>query len=98
MRGCLAALARRGGQVILFESSMCSVGPGLSEARLDESKMYDTDKEKQLFEPRDPMWLELGEEFAEAGIGLSMLAGAGTTGYIDFASIGARQISFLMFS
>ncbi|EJC98563.1 uncharacterized protein FOMMEDRAFT_113703 [Fomitiporia mediterranea MF3/22] len=88
MRGCLAALARRGGQVILFQSSMCSIGPGVSEARLDESKMYDTDKEKQLFIPRDTMWLDLAEELAEAGIGVSILAGTGTIAYVDFASIG----------
>ncbi|KAL5508758.1 hypothetical protein ACEPAG_4737 [Sanghuangporus baumii] len=89
MRGCLAALSRRGGQVILFQSSMCSVGPGVSEARLDESKLYDTDKEKQLFTPRDPMWTDLAEELAETGIGVSMLVGTGPISYVDFASIGA---------
>ncbi|KAH8116706.1 hypothetical protein DFH11DRAFT_1724673 [Phellopilus nigrolimitatus] len=88
MRGCLAALARRGGQVVLFQSSMCSVGPGVSEARLDEIKLYDTDKEKQLFLPHDQMWMELGEEMAEEGIGVSMLVGTGQMTYVDFASIG----------
>ncbi|KAL5536166.1 SFB3 [Sanghuangporus sanghuang] len=88
MRGCLAALSRRGGQAILFQSSMCSVGPGVSEARLDESKLYDTDKEKQLFTPRDPMWTDLAEELAEAGIGVSMLVGTGPISFVDFASIG----------
>ena len=88
VRGCLAGLARRGGQVVLFQSSMCSVGPGVSEARLDESKLYDTDKERQLFIPRDSMWMDLAGELAEAGIGVLMLVGTGATAYVDFASIG----------
>ena len=88
MRGCLAALARKGGQVMLFQSSMCSFGPGVSEARLDEGQLYDTDKEKQLFLPHDRMWIDIAEELAESGIGVSMLVGTGTMSYVDFASIG----------
>ena len=88
MRGSLAALARYGGQVILFQSSMCSLGPGIADTPIDEAKMYDTDKERHLFDPRNELWRELGDEFAEAGIGVSMLAGTGATGYIGFASLG----------
>ena len=91
VRGCLAALSRRGGQVIVFHSSMCSIGPGVSGARLDESKFYDTDKEKQLFTPQDAMWTDLGEELAETGIGVSMLVGTGAMAYVDFASIGTTH-------
>ncbi|THH09228.1 hypothetical protein EW145_g2180 [Phellinidium pouzarii] len=89
MRGCLASFARHGGQVILFQSSMCSVGPGVSEARLDESKLYDTDREKQLFQPCDSMWMDLAEEMAEEGVGVCVLAGTGVTAFVDFGSIGS---------
>lgn len=87
-RGFLAVLARKGGQTVLFHSSMCSVGPGISEQRVDEMKFYDTDKEKQLFLPHNQMWRELGEELAEEGISVSMFVATGSMAYVDFASIG----------
>ncbi|KAI5121951.1 hypothetical protein M0805_002022 [Coniferiporia weirii] len=93
IRGCLAAFARRGGQVILFQSSMCSVGPGVTEARLDESKMYDTDREKQLFQTRDPMWTDLAEEMAEEGVGVCVFVGTGPKAFVDFASIGTLAVT-----
>ena len=88
MRSSLAALARRGGQVVLLQSSLCSLGPGVAETPLDEAKLYDTDKERQLFVPRSELWRDLGDEFAEAGVGVSMLVGTGMTGYVGFSSIG----------
>lgn len=50
--------------------------------------MYNSDKEKQLFIPRDPSWREIAEECAEEGIGVTMFVGSGTTTYLDIASIG----------
>jgi protein transport protein SEC24 len=88
MRGCLASLVRKGGQAIVFQSSMCSAGPGVSEVQLDETKLYDTDKERQLFMPGNEMWRDLGDEFAEAGIGVSLVVGTGVTSYVGFSSLG----------
>ena len=88
MRGCLASLAKVGGQVVAFQSSMCSVGPGVAEVQHNETKMYDSDKERQLFMPGNEMWRELGDEFAEAGIGVSCIVGTGVTSYVGFSSIG----------
>lgn len=102
MRGAVAALQRHGGQAILFTSSGCNVGPGAhvtTDGALptDESTFYDTDKEKQLFMPKDPLWQDLGEELAESGIGVTMFVGTASSGLggVDFGSIGL-MVSFLV--
>lgn len=90
LRGALALLARRGGQVVMFLSSMCSIGPGVGEGRLglDEGKMYDTDREKQLFKPSDAMWADLADEMAEEGVGVFSIVATGVSSFVDFASLG----------
>lgn len=90
LRGSLALLARRGGHAFYFLSSACTIGPGTAEShhRTDESKLYDTDQEKQLFRPSNAMWNELAEEMADEGIGVSAIVATASSSYVDFASLG----------
>ena len=96
LRGALAALQRHGGQAVFLTSSGCTVGPGTHSAPngtplADEGNLYDTDKEKQLFTPKDSLWKDLGEELAETGVGVSMFVATSASGgmtSVDFGSIG----------
>ncbi|KAF8183126.1 sec24-related protein [Pholiota molesta] len=73
IRGGLAALAGRGGHLVIFQASLPNLGAGaLPLAPPSEHTMYDTDKEKALHTPRNPTWISIGEECAEEGVAVSL--------------------------
>lgn len=80
-----AVLNHRGGQLNLFLSTIPTVGPGKLKHR-EDTKLYGTDKEVQLFVAQDSFYQKMGEELALAGVGVNTFFFPSQ--YIDVASIG----------
>lgn len=84
-RSAQAVLNGIGGQLNVFLSTIPTVGPGKLKHR-EDTKLYGTDHEKNLFGPQDVFYHKLGEEFALAGVGVNIFFFPSQ--YIDVASIG----------
>ncbi|EIW66261.1 hypothetical protein TREMEDRAFT_35099 [Tremella mesenterica DSM 1558] len=85
VRGALAGLRMRGGQINLFLASLPTLGPGKLDRREDPT-VQNTDKERTLFTSADPFWRNTSEELAEAGVGCNVFFFPQQ--YIDVASVG----------
>lgn len=85
VRGAQAALTTIGGQVNIFLSTIPTLGPGALKHR-EDTKLYGTDKEKNLFVPQDGFYRGAAEECVEAGIGINVFFFPSQ--YIDVATIG----------
>ncbi|KAH9478696.1 Protein transport protein Sec24D [Psilocybe cubensis] len=86
IRGSLAALAGRGGHLVLFHSALPTVGAGeLPLTPPAETALYDTDKEKTLHSPRSGTWISIAEECAEHGVAVSMVLAPSK--YMDTGSV-----------
>lgn len=85
VRGAQACLSTIGGQVNIFLSTIPTVGPGSLKHR-EDTKLYGTEKEKQLFAAADGFYRGAAEECVEAGIGINIFFFPSQ--YIDVATIG----------
>lgn len=72
--------------MVVFQSTIPTIGPGALSSTLDEMKLSGTDDENILFMPRNKVWRSIGEECAEEGVGVSMFLGMSQ--FIDIGSIG----------
>lgn len=84
--------AGRGGHIIAFQSVLPAVGPGALEQPGDQTSLYGTEKERNMFSPRHQAWRNIAEECSEEGIGVSMFLGMSKP--IDIGSIGTYFSTF----
>ena len=66
----LHALQLTGGRVVLFQSALCSTGPGALQNR--NEKHMGTDKEVALFEVQDYFWRKTAQECSLHGIAVDL--------------------------
>lgn len=72
--------------MVVFAATLPTIGAGALPTLVDESSVNGTDKERTLFEPREPTWKDIGQQCAAESVGVSMFLGMGRP--IDIASIG----------
>ncbi|PPQ66006.1 hypothetical protein CVT24_011950 [Panaeolus cyanescens] len=86
IRGGLATLQNHTGHIIVFQSTLPTLGAGaLPTTPPPENDYYDTDKEKLLHAPRSPTWLAIADECVEAGITVSLFLAPEK--YMDVGSV-----------
>lgn len=83
---------RLGGQVNIFLTSLPTIGPGALKQR-EDTKLYNTEKEKTLFLPADPWYRQVAEECSVAGIGVNLFLFPSQ--YIDVATISELGLTVL---
>jgi protein transport protein SEC24 len=87
VRAGLAAFAGRGGHLIVFQSTIPTIGPGALPPAPSEDSMYGTSEEMKLHMPRDKLWLDIAEECVDDGVGVTLFLTP--SAYIDIGSVGA---------
>ncbi|KAI7817471.1 Sec23/Sec24 trunk domain-containing protein [Gamsiella multidivaricata] len=79
------ALENRGGKLIIFQTALPTFGPGALRHR-DDSKLYNTDKEKTLYAPQDDFYKKLAECCVDAGLSIDLFLFPNA--YVDVATLG----------
>jgi protein transport protein SEC24 len=79
------ALESRGGKLIVFQTALPNFGPGALRHR-EDSKLYGTDKEKQLYTPQEDFYTKLAESCVDAALSIDLFLFPNA--YIDVATLG----------
>ncbi|KAF9434857.1 COPII coat Sec23p-Sfb3p heterodimer component [Entomortierella beljakovae] len=79
------ALESRGGKLIMFQTALPTFGPGALRQR-DDSKLYNTDKERTLYAPQDDFYKDLAESCVDAGLSIDLFLFPNA--YVDVATLG----------
>ncbi|CAG8441458.1 9081_t:CDS:10 [Acaulospora colombiana] len=79
------ALNEIGGKLVIFQTTLPTYGPGSIKHR-EDSKVYNTDKERLLFGPQDNYYKTLATSCVDSGICVDLFLFPNS--YIDIATIG----------
>lgn len=78
--------SRLGGKLLVFQSTLPSLGVGRLRLRGDDVRVYGTDKEHTLRNPEDPFYKQMAAEFTKNQIAVDIYAFSDK--YLDIASLG----------
>ncbi|KAJ1959551.1 COPII coat Sec23p-Sfb3p heterodimer component [Dispira parvispora] len=71
VQACQLALSKTGGKLLLFQASLPSSGSGALKHR-EETKLFNTDKERTLFAPQNTFYPNLAEKCVESGVSVNV--------------------------
>lgn len=75
-----------GGKLLIFQSTLPSLGVGRLRLRGDDLRVYGTDKEHALRIPEDPFYKQMAADFTKFQVAVNIYAFSDK--YTDIASLG----------
>ncbi|KAK9128853.1 hypothetical protein Syun_017650 [Stephania yunnanensis] len=86
LKAAFMVMNRLGGKLLIFQSTLPSLGVGRLRLRGDDSRVYGTDKEPALRTPEDPFYKQMAADLTKFQIGVNVYAFSDN--YTDIASLG----------
>ncbi|ONK81317.1 uncharacterized protein A4U43_C01F27750 [Asparagus officinalis] len=87
LKAALMIMSQLGGKLLVFQSTLPSLGVGRLRLRGDDLRVYGTDKEHTLRVPEDPFYKQMAAEFTKNQIAVDIYAFSDK--YSDIASLGS---------
>ncbi|XP_060195589.1 protein transport protein SEC24 A [Lycium barbarum] len=86
LRAAFMVMSQLGGKLLIFQSSLPSLGIGRLKLRGDDLRVYGTDKEHTLRVPEDPFYKQMAADFTKFQIAVNVYAFSDK--YTDIATLG----------
>ncbi|KAG6426907.1 hypothetical protein SASPL_111146 [Salvia splendens] len=86
LKAAFTVMSKLGGKVLVFQSTLPSLGVGRLRLRGDDIRVYGTDKEHLLRAPEDPFYKQMAADFTKFQISVNIYAFSDK--YTDIASLG----------
>ncbi|KAI3787668.1 hypothetical protein L1987_42297 [Smallanthus sonchifolius] len=86
LKAAFMVMSQLGGKLLIFQSSLPSLGVGRLRLRGDDIRAYGTDKENALRIPEDPFYKQMAADFTKYQVAVNVYAISDK--YTDIASLG----------
>ncbi|XP_071689468.1 protein transport protein SEC24 A-like [Rutidosis leptorrhynchoides] len=86
LKAAFMVMSQLGGKLLIFQSTLPSLGVGRLRLRGDDLRVYGTDKEHALRIPEDPFYKQMAADFTKYQVAVNIYAFSDK--YTDIASLG----------
>ncbi|KAJ0980447.1 hypothetical protein J5N97_008702 [Dioscorea zingiberensis] len=86
LKAAFMVMSKLGGKLLVFQSTLPSLGVGRLRLRGEDLRVYGTDKEHSLRTPEDPFYKQMAAEFTKCQIAVDIFTFSDK--YSDIASLG----------
>ncbi|KAL7598534.1 hypothetical protein Lser_V15G27187 [Lactuca serriola] len=86
LKAAFMVMSQLGGKLLIFQSTLPSLGVGRLRLRGDDLRVYGTDKEHALRIPEDPFYKQMAADFTKFQVAVNIYAFSDK--YTDIASLG----------